>query len=538
MLNQVPRLVLFLLTGFFFLCLTAGPLHATKAIANWDVVPGQIIDKPFKCGVVAFHETGVDVEFKINGTDAGRVKDPTLNDQTRVFEYWIEIDPAKYPDGPITVSATAIPDGPGHESRVLEDLILHANSKGTIGSSSVVWVDAKNGNDDNGKGTEAEPYATIRQGLANVGDGGTVYLKAGRDYLLTAIGGKAFEYWTTVSAAPGLKADDVHILTYGKEDTSTGRYSKSRVRWKNVSLFRDGNPGFGTLMYFNKGDLTWFDGAVLYDKNGRLAGGSLFNGAGARSFLTDTLIRDFMNAGGGFQRNVVMEEIGSDIYRGSTNLTAINVTIHRIDRGDTEAHPDFIQFYNPKTLVENVILYNVKAYNMNAQGIFGAQGDVADVAIVNLLLEKDPTESSFLSQLSGKMDHVLIWNATLVDQTFNFRDSAQLSQFDVRNGVFHRLAADNYEHESIKVSHCHAKGMVWNQKELMGDQATTGDPLFVDEEKDDYRLSPKSPAFQTGILCPGVPADIDGFLYDAAKPNRGAFAESNTMSPPTTSSFR
>lgn len=34
---------------------------ATQVIANWDVVPSQRISSPFKAGVVAFHESGVDL---------------------------------------------------------------------------------------------------------------------------------------------------------------------------------------------------------------------------------------------------------------------------------------------------------------------------------------------------------------------------------------------------------------------------------------------------------------------------------------------
>jgi len=494
--------------------LAAPSAHATRAIANWDVVPDQLLAKPFKCGVVAFHESGVGVRFKINGADAGEVKEPTLNDRTGVVEYWIEIDPAKYADGPITVAATAIPKGEGNESRQLADLNLYANHGGTLGSRNVVWVDAASGNDETGQGTEAAPFATIAKGVLAAGDGGTVYLKAGKNYAVTPIGGEPFQYWTTVTAAPGLQADDVHILTYGKDAGSTGRYGKSHLRWKNVSLFCDREPKWGSLFYFNKGDLTWFDGAVLYDKNGRLANTSLFNGSGARTFLTDTTIREFMNCGGDFQRNVRIENIGSDIYRGETGLTAINVTIRRIDRGDTEAHPDFIQFFNPKSPVENVILYNVKIYDMAAQGLFGTQGEVSDVAFVNLLIEKDPPEAAYLSQLSGSFDHVLLWNATIVDQAFNFRNSSAIKNFDP-------------DHASIHIDSAHTGKLAWNQKEPLGANPTEGDPLFVDEEADDYRLSESSPAYQTGILCPGVPADIDGVPYGPGKPNRGAFAAGN-----------
>ena len=35
----------------------------TRVIANWDMVPYQTFDKTIKVGVVAFHETGANVEF-------------------------------------------------------------------------------------------------------------------------------------------------------------------------------------------------------------------------------------------------------------------------------------------------------------------------------------------------------------------------------------------------------------------------------------------------------------------------------------------
>ena len=167
-----------------------------------------------------------------------------------------------------------------------------------------------------------------------------------------------------------------------------------------------------------------------------------------------------------------------------------------------------------------------RVYDMLAQGIFGTQGPVKDVAIVNLLLEKDPPEAAFVSQLSGEIDHMLIWNATLVDQTFNFRNSAQLSRFDVRNGVFAGLATDNPDHDSIVIESAHTKKLAWNQKQPLGANPTTGDPAFVNEEVDDYRLSPQSPGHQTGVLCPGVPADVDGIPW-GDKPSRGAFAADN-----------
>lgn len=89
---------------------------ASPAIANWNTVLHETFTQPFKVGVVAFHETGVDVAFTVNGAPVARVTDPTWNDRTGTFEYWIEIDPRQYAGGPLTVGAVAIPDGDGHDS--------------------------------------------------------------------------------------------------------------------------------------------------------------------------------------------------------------------------------------------------------------------------------------------------------------------------------------------------------------------------------------------------------------------------------------
>lgn len=514
-----------------FLVAISDQVHATQVIANWDAVPYQCLSQPFKLGVVAFHETGVDVEFRINGESAGRISDPSWNDRTGVFEYWIEICPARYADGPLIISATAYPDGASHESRTLVDLTLYSNSSNSLISPLIKWVDASLGSDTAGDGSEALPYQTIKKAVLSVGDGGTVYLKAGTNYTLSSINGQPFTYWTTITAAPGLGADDVHIGTYLKDNSgSTGQYNQSGIRWGKVSLFCDRAPGWGSLLYLN-GNRTWFDGTVFYDKNGPNVDTVLFHGAGAQPYLTDCYVHDIANGGGLFQRNVRFQNIGADIYRGADNLTAINVTVRNMNKGETSAHPDFIQFYHDAAeTVENVILYNCKVYDMMAQGIFGTQGGgVKDAAFINLLLEKDPADVQLFSQVSGAMDHILLWNATFVDQPFIFKDTTDLQNWDVCNCVFDTVSAgtNSVLPNNSNISHAHAGSLTWQQQTPLGTAATVGNPLYVDSDNDDYRLLPASPAYSTGTLHPGVPADIDGYLYDPVSPNRGAFSRSN-----------
>lgn len=74
----------------------------------------------------------------MNGGSVIEVDEPTYNDRTRVYEYWFTIDPADYSDGAMTVSATALPEGSGHQSRVLETLSLYANAGGSLDSGEPV----------------------------------------------------------------------------------------------------------------------------------------------------------------------------------------------------------------------------------------------------------------------------------------------------------------------------------------------------------------------------------------------------------------
>lgn len=516
---------------WLFLAAAPSAAHATRAIANWDVVPFQKVEQPMKVGVVAFHETGVDVVFRVNGREVARVTEPTWNDRTRVHEYWFELRPADYPDGPLVLSATAIPDGAGHEPRELSDLTLFANSGGTLTHPTIVWADAEKGNDETGDGTEAAPFATIRKAVLAAGDGGTVYLKAGRGYKLTAIGGAPFTYWTTVTAAPGLTADDVHILTAGRDDSSTNRYNKSGICWKNVSLYCDRKPGFGNIFYLGDNIRAWCDGAVLYDKNGRFGGTTLFNRG--ICYVTDSLIRDVANVFGDFHRNVRMERILSDTFRGRSNLTVINVEIDTVDRGDTGAHPDFFQMHAPGQVVENIILYNVKAIDAHQQGIFGGPGTNRDIAFVNVLFKKNPPNASLVSQVTGDWQHVLLWHTTMVYQAFNFRETAQLRHWDVRNCIFDTFAAGaaNTMPADSQARGVHVSKLTWQQREPLGEGTTVGDSLFIDPARNDFRLKPESPAAGSGVAVPGVPADIDGHPYDPNARDRGALSRRNVGRP-------
>lgn len=500
---------------------------STQVIGNWDLVPEQVFDGAFQVGVVAFHEYGVDVEFTVDGSALATVQNPTFNSRTGAYEYWVTLQASDYADGPITLGATIVPDCPGHESRVLEAVTLYANSGGSEGNSAVKWVDCATGDDDSGDGTEGSPYATIEKAIVEVGAGGTVYLAAGTCYTLTTLYPSAnWDRWTTVQPAPGVDRSQVEILAAGPG--STGRFGEDMIRWRNVQIYSDGDPGYSTIFYMESGNSVWFDGAELYDVNGQWNGASVVGGNSPyRVYSTDVLLRDVTNAHGlcGLCRGARLENIGSDVFRAGSNLTSINMTIDTIDRGTTEAHPDFFQLYAPDSDVENIVIYNTLVTNMGAQGIFGGEGNLSDVAFVNLVMEKDPPDSALTSQLSGYWDHVLLWHVTTVDSGFMLRDISNLTNFWVQNNVWHNFHAGATTSLTDSVIDYNLfRNLVWDQPEPMGTHAIQGDPLFEDETSDNYRLSTESPARGAGAPLPGLPADIEGTLYDSVAPNLGAYA--------------
>jgi hypothetical protein len=505
-----------------------GKTAKTKVIGNWDLVPQQTFSGTFQVGVVAFHEYGTDVAFSVNGKALATVKHPTLNPRTGVYEHWVALNASDYQDGAITLGATILPDCAGHISRKLKDVVLYANAGGSLTNSKTAHVDCQKGSDSAGKGTQAAPYATVEKGLVSVGTAGTVYLAAGTCYKLTKLYPSGnFKRWTTVQPAPGVTRSQVQIMASGSG--ATGRFGEDMVRWKQVQIYKDVAPGHSTVFYLESNHSIWFDGAELFDKKGRLSGGTIMGGNSPHHvYATNAVVRDVMNMTGmcGFCRGLQVSNIGSDIFRAHSNLLSVNMTIKTIDKGSTSAHPDFFQLYAPGGTVENIVIYNTHVTDMLAQGIFGSTGNLRDAAFVNLLLEKDPASSYLMSQVGGSWDHVLLWHVTTVDSSFNFTSTSGLKNFWIQNNVWHTLnAGATTSLTSSTISHNLFRSLVWNQPKPMGTSAIQGDPKFVDEKTDDYRLSKASPARLKGIPLPDVPVDIKGKPYHLTTPNLGAFAD-------------
>ena len=325
--------------------------------------------------------------------------------------------------------------------------------------------------------------------------------------------------------APGVTRDEVAILG--------GSFFEDMVKWHDVQLYCDTTGSdYVTILYLGNVNYHWIDGVEMYNTNTHWDNCNPINGQGAVSYITNADIHDVMNASisGRLTRNVSVENIGADVFRGVSNQVAINIRVENMDPAPG-AHPDLIQFYNPGSTVENGIYYNVKATKMNAQGIFGgtgADGFVEDVAFVNFLMEK-AVSNALISQLNYQ-DHILMWHFTTVDNSIFLRSETtnpnSLTGFNIQNGIFNTLHAGELTElpDSVIANNIYRE-LTWQQATGMGQDFYIGDPLFVDNVADgNYYLKSNSPGVHAGVVLETVPADINGRPYHPTTPTLGAFA--------------
>lgn len=495
------------------------PPSGSYPVARWDVVPDQLISSSFKAGVVAFHRNGVKVEFRVNGSLVSTAANPTYNDRTGVWEHWFTLNPANYSDGPLTIDARAIPLSGGSPHYDLPSLTLYANAGGTLGSTVVKWVDAANGNDSN-PGTQSQPYKTLVKAIKNTPAGGTINLKAGSYNPHDANAGTNRSYWTTIQPAPGVSRDQVEIIQSGGAAMRPGT---NRLRWKNVTLASNKTGGEGASAYILMGvniqprHLVWLDDCKAWNKLGQFsAETNVFNMY--TSYLTGGVGMNLWNAPGGtLIRNYTVENITSDVWTG-TNKLVVNCEAINVNRGGTEAHPDFYQSHTANDTARNsVILYNVSGVDIEAQGIFGH--NVKDSAFVNVLFHRAPN-LDYKSQLTKVWENVLFFHIDIINQTWLWRDSnfAPENVFVV-NSIFESMEEYNGADASdVSMEYNHFIGGA-----TFGTNTTTGSAQFVNYNARNFHLQSGSPARGSGVFLQCVPADINGVPHGTPR-NRGAFA--------------
>ena len=490
------------------LCLEAVSVSfAARPVARWDVVPDQVFAGRFQAGVCAFHMAGVKVEFRLGDRLLHTAERPTLNDQSGVWEFWCPLEAAEHRDGPLELSARAIPLVDGEPHHDLPTLTLYANAKGTLTVARTNWVDAVNGDDAN-PGTAEAPYRTLAAAVIQTPAGGVINLRAGHYTSNGLNGGHQRPYWTTIQAAPGVARDDVEI--------GPGRPSTQRLRWRNVTLACDfEGKHFSILNGENGKHLVWLDDCKAYNKKGRWAGGVQTLGNRYIAYITGGITTEMGNGpSAALIRNHTIDTITSDAWTGGWKLVVNSVCRH-IHPGKTGAHPDFHQSYAvAPDWIEDVILYNVRGLECVSQGLFGSR--LRHAAFVNVLFKKGDT--AMLSQYSGPMENVLFLHLTIPNQSWLWREGYTPVDVHMANSLLLNMSGGDRTGLTVAGNH------FMDAAKAAGTEVTTGDPRFRAPASHDYRLQPDSPARGMARPLQCVPADIDGVPHPTTGRNRGCFA--------------
>ena len=487
-----------------------------KAIARWDVVPYQTFDGYFNVGVVAFHINDIDrVAFSVEGGPWQAVREMTLNPETDVVEYWIGLDARDFEDGPIEVRAVAYPKvgiprvlGGNIIARSAGEhsLFLNSNATGTL--NPVVRYVSQDGSNLDGDGTIEHPFASVKQAAISIqniqsnADNGIIYLLPGN----YSFSGEPYNApppvtenaWLTIAAAPETDRNQVTISQGG----SSERINASRVRLQGLTL----STGLVSSLNLNHPAAIWFQDCILTSE-GRLvdtmfAGASMWRGG---IYLTDSTIRDTMNGPFAVElcRNVEVLRIGSDAFQYAYFI--VNSRVEGINALDSGAHPDVWQLWVNEPL-ENYIVYNLIAVDVEAQGIFvDGSAETKDIAIVNVLIEKPGASADAgFSQWSVPVNHLLVQNFTSV-QAFIWRTD-KFRNMSVSHSVFARMGGtQNIDPNWLENNH-------FIETEPIGHRATQGPAGFVDPHNNDFRPNAQSP-LNDRVVHPLTSTDASGVTW-------------------------
>jgi hypothetical protein len=512
--------------------------HDCQAIACWDVVPFQTIDRRFEIGVVAFHIAGIDrVEFSCEGGSWSAIREMSRNPRTGVWEYWTTLDPADARDGPIELRAVVYPKV--GQPRVLSDatgkdggersLRLFANAQGTLRNSGVaVHVDPA-GDDEDGDGSADRPLASILRAVTYLNKtkggcgGSTIYLHVGEYRYPNIPGDGASDRWVTFTPAAGAKREQVVFLP------GEAGVTQRKVHLKNVTLRQDKEDEHVLRLRSGPyGNRFWIDGCEMAGRGYNEPPLSTASFVRGHCYLTDCTIHDTKApVAGSLCRNVTAYNLGGDFCNGRGGLYVDMKVTHM--RRATGVHPDVWQIFSGE--VENLIVYGMDARDIVGQGINIGQGGkkTENVALVNCLIEQVPGDASrnFLpAAASGRCNHVLLWHHTYVNMKSVDSYGGQRN-LDIVGCVFDGFSpSQTADTSGWRVRHNHFA----SPKNVRGADSTAGLADWTREaqwqdrtqrQRGDYRPAAASPLLDR-VSPSVVPCDLAGKQRPSAS-SVGAF---------------
>lgn len=448
---------------------TVSAVSTRMAIAKFDVVPDQVIVSPFNVGVLAFHMGGI-ARVDFSTTDGvvvvnNSVTTATLNPSTGVVEYWFQLDPVDFADGPITITATAVPDSPyAEETRVLT-LNLFADSGGTWANDEVVYVSIS-GNDTTGDGTAELPYATLYKAVTQFrGDtSGTIKMFSGTHYINAFYDNNftptTIPSWISIEPVDGVSREDVILAS---SEWATIRTYTNRIKFNGVTIDNANIYQF----YTGPGEL-WFDNCDWFSSDGHGIYPYTEHNATwlppVRSawFITNSIVRDKVNGVlySAIARNVQMRKITADVLQESQLV--VNCTIDDIPNIFAH-HLDIYQDLFGG-VEDNIILYDIVVTNANdSQNFFLEPNEInTELDPLSNMIIKDVsirnTENIYsgpnsggppYSQLMGQFVHVIFDNLYMPWQQLLLRTDVSTgnqafsaSDLIIKNSTIHYTSYD------------------------------------------------------------------------------------------------
>lgn len=476
-----------------------------RAIANWDVVPYQRFDGDLDIGVVAFHKDGIEeVLYSLEGGPWISSTDATKNPTTGVFERRAIVRASDLPDGPCEVRAIAV--AKSGKARVLSPLLLVADAGSSL--EKIERYVSNSGSDTTGDGSSANPFRTIVKAIDSIqmasndqnADSGIVYLEPGKyDYGPAVWPPLVTEHtFVTIRPVPGATKADVEI-----DDASHPGLKTKLVHLQDLTI--------STLLYGLKAEnnRVWLDNCHLKGDGQETSVHPVGWLTGfVEEWATDTLVSDdkFGLENVNLLRNVRAERIGSDVF--GQSRTVLNCSADDVDRGSqTSWHPDIYDFGASGVDFDNYIIYGLEVTNAFAQGVFIADevGSVNNCAFVNVFMEC----YSHASQWEAPGDHLLLWNTTFAEHSWNWRTpESTLSNVSVIGNCFNKVSIISPA-TSVNDAWFQENHYVDSNSITPGTGVTTGPPGFVDAVGDDYKPGPGSPLHDrvSPLL---VPCDVAG----------------------------
>ncbi|MFP4216360.1 MAG: hypothetical protein ACLFVH_10560, partial [Phycisphaerae bacterium] len=413
-----------------------GPVGSTwkagydaKAIARWDVVPGQAITGVFEIGVVAFHMNGIErVEFSVDNGPWVEVREMTENPRTGVKEYWVKLDPTLFQeDGEVEVRAIAYP-WTGEPRLLAGGDVTAANGE----HSMFLWANAFD-TLPKGKTVEIGPETAIVEALIEVGDGGTVILKEAGTYQFhpddapngwwhknkVPRGGRR----EIIKAADGLDVHDV-VVTQGPELMRV----YCELHWIGVSFDN------GRISQYHSGNAV-FDRCRWYDSDGWT--NEHLVPVQEHYWAIDSIAEDKLYAfpHAILVRGATVRRISGDVFQNSNMVLDCDVDV--VDGTVLGHHTDLYQMFGE---MDNLIVYDVRAQNLNVlQSLFleptfysdpsKPQHKLQNAAFVNFDIINTPKARKGVenhggppySQLISQFEHVLFRHVRLPNQRLIIR---------------------------------------------------------------------------------------------------------------------